>query len=172
MPTEIINIIQSLDKFMYSYPFVLLPIAGGIISVLLIIGIIFFGIKTGIWAMFLGDFVVSWRKSVISKGKFVKQWKAIELQMEEGRGAGWRLALIGADEILDQVISAMGYKGKTMDERLEKIKPEFFPYVEDARKAHQVRIFLENDPHHEVSREVAEHTIDIYRRIFTELGAI
>ena len=85
---------------------------------------------------------------------------------------GWRVAIIDADSMLDEVVAKLGYKGDTLEERLKNAVEYQFPSLENAWRAHQISDFLKEDSSYVLTREVAEQTIEIYRTIFTETGII
>ena len=167
----LVVILEFLDN-LYRFPFILLPIAGGILSVGLFIMLIHLVRDSGFIKMQLGDWADSRRQTPIPIGKLTSRWKGIKKHMETDSEAEWRTAVIGADAILDEVIKSAGYKGETMGERLKNIKPYQFPGIDDAWRAHKIRNFLAHDAEYKLSRQVAEGTMEIYERIFRELGVL
>lgn len=83
----------------------------------------------------------------------------------------WKLAIIEADIVLDQVLKERGYVGDTLGERLRSITPSQVSSIDDAWEAHRVR----NKIAHEgadfvLTKRIADQTILQYRRVFDELG--
>jgi len=85
----------------------------------------------------------------------------------------WRLAIIEADIMLEELLSTMGYGGATIGDKLKQASPQFFKSVDDAWKAHKVR----NEIAHKgsdfiLTKRAAKETMDHYRRVFEEFHAI
>lgn len=100
------------------------------------------------------------------------RWERVEEQLRSSNPSDWKVAILDADNILDEIVERMGYHGTTLGERMKMIEPSDFPYLDDAWKAHKTR----NDIAHQggdeftLTRSTAEQTINIYHRIFKELG--
>lgn len=83
----------------------------------------------------------------------------------------WKLAIIEADIILDEILKEAGYIGMSLGDRLKSISPTQLQSLDDAWQAHKVR----NQIAHAgadfiLTRKLAEDTIKQYRRVFYELG--
>ena len=169
---EILFIIFDFLDNLYRFPFILLPILGGIVSIGLFFMLIRLIRETGFIKMQLNDWTSARRQTPIPVGKLTSKWNKIQKHMESDSETEWRTAVIGADAILDEVIKSAGYKGETMGERLKNIKPYQFPGIDDAWRAHKIRNFLAHDTEYKLSRQVAEGTMEIYKRIFVELGVL
>ncbi len=83
----------------------------------------------------------------------------------------WKLAIIEADIILDEILKESGYAGVSLGERLRSISPTQLQSLDDAWEAHKVR----NQIAHEgsdfiLTHKLAQDTIKQYRRVFHELG--
>jgi hypothetical protein len=79
----------------------------------------------------------------------------------------WKLAIIEADIILDELLKEAGYAGNTLGERLRSIGPSQLQSLDDAWQAHKVR----NQVAHAgadfiLTKKLAEDTIKQYRRVF------
>ncbi len=83
----------------------------------------------------------------------------------------WKLAIIEADIMLDEILKEKGYVGASLGERLRSINPTQLQSLDDAWQAHKVR----NQVAHAgadfvLTHRLAEETIKQYRRVFTEFG--
>lgn len=83
----------------------------------------------------------------------------------------WRLAIIEADVLLDELLKQHGYSGSSLGERLKNISATQLESIEDAWQAHKIR----NQIAHEgadfiLTKRVAEETVSRYRRVFADLG--
>lgn len=99
------------------------------------------------------------------------RWERVENYMTSLNPSDWKIAILEADNILDQVVERMGYQGTTLGERMKNIEASDFPYLDDAWTAHKTRnAIAHKGTDYEINRSDAEQTINIYHRIFKELG--
>lgn len=83
----------------------------------------------------------------------------------------WKLAIIEADIILDDILKQRGYIGASLGERLKSISPDQLNSLNDAWEAHKVRNRIAHDGADFVlTQRLAEETINRYRRVFGEFG--
>ena len=83
----------------------------------------------------------------------------------------WKLAIIEADIILDDLLKQKGYTGSSLGERLKSISPHQMQSLSEAWEAHKVRNRIAHDGADFVlTQRLAQETIDRYRRVFAELG--
>lgn len=112
---------------------------------------------------------LSWENEKTAKNV---RWERVENYMRSENSSDWKIAVLEADNILDEVVERMGYKGETLGERMKMIEASDFPHLDLAWKAHKVRneIAHKGGPDFVLSRSVAEETVNMYHRIFKELG--
>ncbi len=99
------------------------------------------------------------------------QWEVIQNHLASENPAEWKLAVLEADEMLDEVLARSGYQGETLGEKLKAINPQELKSYQDAWNAHKVR----NQIAHEgttmdFSHKVARDAIHQYENVFKELG--
>jgi len=83
----------------------------------------------------------------------------------------WRLAIIEADIVLEEMLDQRGFRGATIGERLKSASPATFHALDDAWKAHKVR----NEIAHKggdfiLTKRIAQETIVRYQHAFDELS--
>lgn len=110
--------------------------------------------------------------SAIPLKKIEKKWRLIEEKFSLGDEANTKLAIIEADKTLDYVLETMGYRGTSMGERLEKIKPAQFPMLEELWKAHKVRNAIVHDTEYHLTRDEAEKAMETFRSVLNGLEVI
>lgn len=112
---------------------------------------------------------LSWENERTDKNE---RWGRVEEYMRSENPSDWKIAILEADNILDNIVERMGYRGETLGERLKMIEESDFPHLDLAWRAHKLR----NEIAHKagadfvLSRTTAEQTVNIYHRIFKELG--
>jgi preprotein translocase subunit SecG len=84
----------------------------------------------------------------------------------------WKLAIIEADIMLDDLLKQRGFAGASLGERLKSISPTQIGSLSEAWEAHKVRNRIAHDGADFVlTKRMAEDTIARYRRVFNDLGA-
>ena len=85
----------------------------------------------------------------------------------------WKLAIIEADIILDEVLKERGYAGSSLGERLRGISSGQLNSLNDAWEAHKIRNRIAHDGADFVlTKRMAEDTINQYRRVFSEFDIV
>ena len=83
----------------------------------------------------------------------------------------WRLAIIEADIILDEVLEERGYAGSSLGERLKGITAAQLATIEDAWEAHKVRNRIAHSGSDFIlTKRIAQEAVVRYQRVFDELG--
>ena len=139
-------------------------------GVVLSVGIIFLLLEnTWLKRRFLEDLIeiISYRP--FGAKKAFKQWAKISKKLETGKEADYKMALIEADSLLNDILKKMGYKGDNMRETLEQMDSKTLPNIEDVWKAHKVRNDIVHDPDYELSLDEAKKILQIYGQAFRDL---
>ncbi|MBP6924169.1 MAG: hypothetical protein KBC62_01550 [Candidatus Pacebacteria bacterium] len=93
------------------------------------------------------------------------------MHIESDNPNDWKLAIIEADIILDDLLKQKGYVGSSLGERLKSIAPAQLNTLNDAWEAHKIRNRIAHDGADFVlTHRLAQDTINRYRRVFTEFG--
>lgn len=83
----------------------------------------------------------------------------------------WKLAIIEADIILDELLKEQGYAGASLGERLKGISAQQLKTLNDAWEAHKIRNRIAHDGSDFIlTKRIAQETVVRYQRVFTELG--
>ena len=97
------------------------------------------------------------------------KWIQIEKNMQSHNMSEWRVAILEADILLYEMLSQMGYQGNSIGEILKNVDKANFITLDDAWKAHRIRnIIAHEGANYELSRDEAERTIRLYKRVFDE----
>ncbi len=100
-----------------------------------------------------------------------ERWLRVEGYMASLSASDWKMAILEADNMLDQIVERMGYQGASLGERMKNIEASDFPYLDDAWSAHKMRnTIAHTGAAYELTRSDAEQTINVYHRVFKELG--
>lgn len=101
------------------------------------------------------------------------RWEEVLRHVASPNPNDWRLAIIEADIILEEVLNERGLAGTTIGDKLKSASPAQFQTLDDAWKAHRVR----NEIAHAgsdfvLTQKLAQDTIQRFKNVFTELGKI
>ncbi len=97
------------------------------------------------------------------------RWKQIERHMAANSQAEWRVAILEADIILYDMLDQMGYQGDTIADKLKQVDKANFATLDDAWRAHKIRnIIAHEGANYELSREEAERTMRLFKKVFEE----
>lgn len=103
------------------------------------------------------------------KEKLSREWEKVKNRLRRGNDAEDRLAVIEADQLLDLVLKRAGFKGETMGDRLEKVKPWQLKSIEGVWNAHKIRNRLVHEPQVRLGHYEAETAVKIFENALKEL---
>ncbi len=158
---------------------------GGIIGFLFLIWSWIFIFSTIISAIFYGVYrYAKRRKSEVEalieakyhtdgvkydKEKKNDKWEKILEHIASENPNDWRLAIIEADIILDEMVKSMGYQGESLGERLKRVEQSDFNSIEAAWEAHKVRNRIAHSGSDFVlTQREARRIISLYEQVFRE----
>lgn len=110
-------------------------------------------------------------EEITAQGKMI-QWKVILEHVTSESPAEWKLAILEADNMLDEILEDMGYVGETVAEKLKTMSRTKIASYDDVWDAHKVR----NEIAHggaidmELSKKMARDTVAKFGNAFKELG--
>lgn len=102
-----------------------------------------------------------------------KRWERVQAHLNSDRESDWRLAVLEADVLLDEMVTSMGYHGDSLGEKLKGIEKSDFTTLDFAWEAHAVR----NRIAHEgvaftLTEREAKRVIKLYEDVFKEFHYI
>lgn len=108
--------------------------------------------------------VISLDEKVIVKNA---KWENVIKHINSNDPASWKVAVIDADSLLDEMLIKMGYIGDSIGDRLLSINEDSFPYLNEAWEAHKVRNKIAHSGSDFVlNKQEAKRVIDNYELIF------
>lgn len=103
--------------------------------------------------------------------KVVKAWAKITSRLETGLEAEYKLAVIEADSILDNILKRIGFGGVTLGERLERLTVATLPNLKQILEAHKIRNNIVHDPDYRLTLDEARRMSGIYEQALRDLQA-
>jgi len=147
-----------------------------IISAIFIYGIIYAYLRNNQFASMMLEGVTREEQlyqELYRGNKKNSRWDDIEMHLQSDNPNDWKLAIIEADVMLEDVLREAGYAGATIGDKLKSASPTSFTSLDDAWRAHRVRNQIAHEgPDFILTRKVANETIVMYRKVFQEFGAL
>src|SRR3989338_8711891 len=101
--------------------------------------------------------------------KVARDWNKIKARLDTGLEAEYKLAVLEADSMMDDVLKRMGFSGANLGERLDKLTVVSLPNLDEARLAHQARNNVVRDPDYRLSLDEAKKIIAIFEESLMDL---
>ncbi|MGH7238738.1 MAG: hypothetical protein ACREHG_01600 [Candidatus Saccharimonadales bacterium] len=105
----------------------------------------------------------------LKQPKYEKRWRAIGHHLKEE--STWHLALIEADDLLDDVLKRRGFKGNSMGERLLNARQEFTDN-DSVWVAHKLRDRLVHEHDVKLDEKTIKMALRAERQALKDLGAL
>jgi len=122
--------------------------------------------------IFLIDFIEFLKFRPYERPRASKKWKKIMGRLEQGTESEAKLAIIEADDLLNEILKRMGYEGETLGEKLKKVKKTILPNLDEVLKVHKIKSDIVYDPGFRLTLEQAKNFLEIYQRALSSLEAI
>ncbi len=102
-----------------------------------------------------------------------KRWEEIVAKAESLEPSNWRVAIIEADIILDELLEQLQLPGETMGDKLKAVEPSDFTTIESAWEAHKARNMIAHEGgNFLLSQRETRRLISLYGAVFKEFGLI
>jgi len=99
------------------------------------------------------------------------RWERILKLVSSNNSSDWKVAIIEADAILEEMIRTMGYSGDSLGEKLKSIEKSDFTTLDDAWEAHKFRNRIAHSGEKITQRET-KRIITLYEKVFREFEYI
>jgi len=167
------DILNYLTTIQFTTAFLIVKIIFIIFS-LFFFGFIIFALVKTLWLkrLLLWDLQEFFTSRPYGVKKIDKQWLKTKGRLDTGLEGEYKLAIIEADLLLDDILKKMGYGGETLGERLNKLTIVSLPNLETVKEAHKSRNNIVHDPDYRLPLDEARRTIEAYERALTDLQAL
>lgn len=143
-----------------------------IISALLLWGIIYAAGQSNFFEKKIEDWIDYFGYGDVGKRRRLKAWKAILKKMSSAVPLDWKLAVMEADRIFDDMIRAAGFRATSTEERFRQILPTFVSNFDDIQEAHKIRNRCAQEPDFVITKEEAIRVLRVYKKAFQEFGLL
>ncbi len=101
------------------------------------------------------------------------RWNRIREEVGSDTEQNWRLAILEADIMLNELLDSLGYKGETMADKMRQVVKGDFNTIDLAWEAHRARNAIAHQGvQSSLSQREARRIIDLYEKIFREFKFI
>jgi len=102
-----------------------------------------------------------------SKSK--KQWQAIEELLLENYSSSWKLAVVKADALIENLLKQLGFKGNNLDELINSLKLRGYQNLNLLEGAHAVSKEILANRDYSISQKEAQSIVEIYKKFWQEI---
>ena len=101
------------------------------------------------------------------------KWEVVLDHVNSENPAEWKLAILEADNMLDEILDSEGYQGETLGEKLKAMSPGTINSYDALWEAHKMRNLIANEASTmELTKKMARDTVNKFEMAFKELGHI
>jgi len=111
----------------------------------------------------------SWKD--YGRSKIFKKWQKIKKRLKKDNEAEYKLALIEAGKILDDILKKMGYGEKSLSDKLRHLSSSHVSNLEELLKVNEICQNVIRDPDYKLNKEKAEEIINILEKSLKDLEA-
>ena len=101
-----------------------------------------------------------------------RKWGKITARLQTGSEAEYKLAVMEANTMLDDLLKKMRIRGDTIDERLQNTSEIIFPNLEELQEFQRIRNNIVYDPDYRLSSVDARKILEGYEKAFRALDLI
>lgn len=120
--------------------------------------------------LFAGIGMLNKQRSGLDHAFYQSQWRKIEGFKTNG-GAGWQLAILEADKLLDHALKARGVAGTTMGDRLKNARGRFMNN-NAIWSAHKLRNRLAHEQNVSLTAVTVDQALRGFKGGLKDLGAL
>ncbi len=144
-----------------------------LLSVLFIAGIIYFYQRLEWLRKIDADkYATTFLADLSAKPERNYRWEQVLKLIDSDNESDWKLAILEADKLLDEMVAGMGYVGANLGERLKVIEPSDFTTLQQAWEAHKVRNRIAHEHGMRLNKREARRVIDLFEQVFREFNFI
>ena len=98
-----------------------------------------------------------------------KRWQEILDKLEGDDESGFKMAVIEADKVFDELLKEAGYPGEDMGTRLKQVTKDQLSNIDEVWQAHKVRNRIAHEPYYQLNKRDAKRAVEIYKKATEDL---
>jgi hypothetical protein len=103
--------------------------------------------------------------------KIEKDWLKNKARADTGLESEYKLSILEADSMLNDILKKMGYSGETLGEKLNNLTRATLSNIEQIKTAHQTRNNIIHDPDYKLTPEETKKVLEVFEQAFRDLEA-
>jgi hypothetical protein len=103
---------------------------------------------------------------------FQKKWKKIKKRIASPSEANWKLAIIESEELIEQALSNMGYKGEGLREKLRGVDTAVIPNIPDLISSYDIFINILADNNYKIEHDKAIKIVSSFEEFLTHFDLL
>lgn len=108
-----------------------------------------------------------------SDGPVNPKWVKVQEHINSPNPSDWKLAILEADIMLNEMLEKMSYHGATIGDKLKSIEPSDFDTLDEAWEAHKIRNSIAHEgSDYAINKPEAERVIKLFKKVFEEFKFI
>ena len=119
---------------------------------------------------FLEDVTEFFSWQAYGQREIAKQWDRIKKRTESGAESDYKLAVIDADDFLEEVLENRGYEGDSFEESIKNAGRLVESIMNDILYAHEIRNSIVYNPDFKLSTTEAKKVLATYESAANEIG--
>ena len=101
------------------------------------------------------------------------KWKLVEEHINSDDANKWKLAILEADIILNELLGTLNLLGESIGEKLKNVEESDFDHIEEAWEAHKIRNAIAHQgSDFLITQREAKRVIRLYELVFKEFEVI
>lgn len=136
-----------------------------LILIFLVLSFLFLGKAKGIKS----KKIVKEKRGRVDPEEFKDSWQGVLIHINSNNESDWKLAIIEADKLADNLLIQKGYKGDSMAERLTSIEKNELRSIDLLWEAHKTRNRIAHKTGFKLSHHEATKAISYYKEALEEL---
>lgn len=104
--------------------------------------------------------------------KGATRWQTILELIASRSPSDWRVAVLEADKMLDDLTREKGFSGENLGERLKNAPATHFRTLDSAWEAHKIRNLIAHEGGYDLTYKDAKRAVEMFEEVFEEFGYI
>ena len=107
---------------------------------------------------------------LVTRRKMQKRWEKIKNRLDSNNPSQYKVAIIEADVVAEEMLTGIGYKGANMAEKLEQVGTAHLDdHLESLKGAHEIRNRIVHEENFQIDERLAKAVLGVYENFLRYL---
>jgi len=102
--------------------------------------------------------------------QITKRWNKILKRIDSGLESEYKLAVIEAEDFLNDVLERAGYEGESFEERIKKVEKKLGSLFKEVLSVHEIRNSIVYNPDFKLSLDLTQKVLEVYKKAVDTIG--